>query len=139
MDQERLKQLIELERVHGLSDEIIMQRVAARLWQEKQHGSKNTFDQSAKAWMLKSNLMKDLMQQSSGFAADPLQRALGPELFSKLKPVGFADKMRKVVLLQVSSSSLAHELSFRKIEILKRLREIQFFGQAIDLRFILVS
>ncbi|MEI6805746.1 MAG: DUF721 domain-containing protein, partial [Myxococcaceae bacterium] len=77
----------------------------------------------------------DLLKQASCFSPDVLKSALGEDFSKFLKPVGFTDKAKKVVLIEVQSSSIAHEMSFRKPEILRRLKKLKEFEQVTDIRF----
>lgn len=85
--------------------------------------------------LILKNSLADLLKKASCFSPDVLSAALGEDFSKVLKPVGFTDKAQKVVLIEVRSSSVAHEMSFRKPEILRRLRQLKEFEQVTDIRF----
>lgn len=76
-----------------------------------------------------------LLKQALPFAPQMLQAALGSELYRLARPVGFADKRHHVVLIEVDSASAAQEISYRKDEIISRLKCIQGFEHISDVRY----
>ncbi len=80
-----------------------------------------------------------LLKEAAPFSIKTMARALGEKLYERVKPVGFSDKYKRVVLAEVASSSAAHELSFHKQEILHRLKAIPGLEQIADIRFFVKS
>jgi hypothetical protein len=159
LEQRHLAGLIQMERSLGETDSMAAARAAAKYFQTKrrEHAGKTYVapdpdnrlaqilslpksigaelpKQDIRGLILKSPLA-DLLKQAACFAPEVLKPILGEELFSKIKPVGFGDKMHKTVLIQVESSSMAQEMSFRKLDILNRLKRLKEFEQVADLRF----
>lgn len=77
-----------------------------------------------------------LLRQAARFAEASLRPALGDELWGLCRPVGFGDARATRVLVQVTSSALAHEVSLRKRELLARLQHVPGFEQVRDVRFL---
>lgn len=90
--------------------------------------------QDLRGLILKSSL-SELLLKASCFVPELWRPVLGSELSQKMKLVGFFDRGNRVILAEVSSSSVAHDLAFRKPEILARLRKIREFEHVNDLRF----
>jgi hypothetical protein len=85
--------------------------------------------------LILKNSLADLIKQASCFSPDILRPILGEDLSKYLKPVGFADKAQKTILIEVKSSAVAHEMTFRKPEIIRRLRQLKEFESVTDIRF----
>jgi hypothetical protein len=77
----------------------------------------------------------ELLRQAAPFLPRLMCEALGEELYARCKPVGYADRFGKVLLVEVDSSSSAHEMSFRKNEILARLKKVKGLETISDIRF----
>ncbi len=160
LEQRHLAGLIQAERALGEDDQAAASRAAAKYFQTKrrEHRGKTYIPadpnnrlaqilslpksigaelpkQDIRGLIMKSPLA-DLLKQAACFAPEVLKPVLGEELFSKIKPVGFGDKQQRTILIQVESASVAHEMSFRKLDILGRLKRIKEFEQVSDLRFI---
>ena len=156
----RLVGFIKAEQHRGERGETAATRAAARFLQQKRRAHKQTTyiapnqyghlqellslpkstgtelpKQDIRGLILKSSL-SGLLQKASCFAPEVLRPVLGDMLFRQIKPVGFADQTQKSILIQVESSAIAHEMLFRKLEILKRLQQIPEFRQVNDLRFV---
>ena len=66
-----------------------------------------------------------LMRAVAIFARPVMEPALGPELWSLCRPVGFSDQRRTRVLVAAASSVGAQEAQLRSMELVHRLRQIQ--------------
>lgn len=159
VEKQRLAGLIKVEQLDGQTDQVAASRAAARYLNNKkreqigksyvQPDPNNRLlellslpksmgaelpKQDIRALILKNSLA-DLLKKASCFSPDVLKTVLGEDFSRHLKPVGFTDKAQKTVLIEVKSSSIAHEMSFRKPEILRRLRQLKEFEQVTDIRF----
>lgn len=76
-----------------------------------------------------------LLRKAARFSEKTLRPALGEELWGLCRPVGFADPRYRVLIVQVTSSVLAHEVSLRKRELLHRLQAVPGFEEVRDVRF----
>lgn len=84
----------------------------------------------------KDSALPGLLRQAARFSERNLRPALGEELWGLCRPVGFGDRRATRVLVQVTSSSLAHEVSMRKQELVARLRHVPGFEDVKDVRFL---
>lgn len=84
----------------------------------------------------KDSALPGLLRQAARFSERTLRPALGEELWGLCRPVGFADRRCTRVLVQVTSSALAHEVSMRKQELLMRLAHVPGFEGVRDVRFV---
>ncbi len=75
-----------------------------------------------------------LLQKAAPFSARILQSVLGVEIYKRFKPVGYFDQQCQIVLIEVTSSSDAYELTFRKAELLKLLKTVSGFEKITDIR-----
>jgi hypothetical protein len=82
------------------------------------------------------NLLPDLLRRAARFSERALRPALGEELWGLCRPVGFAGRGERLVTVQVDSSSLAHEVSLRKRELIRRLNAVPGFEKVRDVRFV---
>ena len=159
IEKQRLASLIKVEQLEGQLDHVAATRAAARYLNNKkrEQAGKSYIqpDQNNRLLELLSlpksigaelpkqdirglilkNSLAELLQQASCFSPDVLRPILGDNFSKYLKPVGFADKAKKTILVEVKSSSIAHEMTFRKPEILSRLRRLKEFEQVTDIRF----
>ena len=158
-EKRRLMDFITAEQMAGHTGEVSAMRAAARLYQTKRNEQRGKFfvkpdqnnrllellslpksigaelpKQDIRGLILKSSLA-GLLKQASGFSPDILKSVLGEEWLKHVKPIGFTDDTQKTILFAVKSPSVAHELSFRKHEILSRLRKIREFKEVTDIRF----
>jgi hypothetical protein len=76
-----------------------------------------------------------LFEKALPFAPHLWQQALGENLSSWIKPLGFADRHEQVVLIEVDSAARAHDLSFYKADLLYRIRTIPGLTNVRDFRF----
>lgn len=76
-----------------------------------------------------------LLTKSSVFEAARLQKALGKALWNVCRPLGFLDPFGQILLAEVPSSSAAHEISFRKMELITKLKTLSGFDNLRDIRF----
>ncbi|MES2504406.1 MAG: DciA family protein [Myxococcota bacterium] len=159
LEKQRLMGFIRSEQMEGQTDEAAAARGAARFLQSKrrEHRDKVFIDpneqdrlleilslpksmgaqlpkQDIRGLILKSPLAA-LLKQASCFSPEIMKRAFGEEWLKHIQPVGFADKTQKTILISVKSSSVAHEMSYRKAEIIRRLHQIKEFEQVSDVRF----
>ena len=84
----------------------------------------------------KQSLLPGLLRQAARFSERALRPALGEELWGLCRPVGFADRRATNVLVQVTSSALAHEVSMRKLDLIARLKHVPGFEGVRDVRFL---
>jgi hypothetical protein len=77
----------------------------------------------------------EALKDSARFAEDHLRPILGEELWGLCRPIGFADKRRRRVLIEVASSALAQEIAMRRGELLARLKSAPGFERVQDLKF----
>ncbi|MBN4077384.1 DUF721 domain-containing protein [Sulfobacillus acidophilus] len=77
----------------------------------------------------------NLLRKAAPFAETNMRRILGNELYNKGKPVGFADKNERTLLIEVKSPGHAQLMSFRKTEILQKLKKSKNFQSILDIRF----
>lgn len=159
LQKQRLVGLIKSEQMEGQTGDVAAARAAARFMQIKRREQRGkTYvgpdkdnrlleilslpksigaelpKQDIRGIILKSSLA-DLLKQASCFSPDVLKSILGDELYRQVKPIGFADRMQKIILIQVPSASVAHEMSFRKMELLMRLHQLKEFSDVSDIRF----
>lgn len=159
LEKQRLMGFIKAEQLGGQVGEVAATRAAARFLQSKRRDHRGKIfvepdqdnrlleilslpksigaelpKQDIRGLILKSSLAQ-LLRRASCFSPELLKSVLGEEFLRHLKPVGFSDKDQKTLLIAVKSSSVAHEMSFRKMELLRRLHKIKEFEQVTDLRF----
>lgn len=72
-----------------------------------------------------------LLAKAQAFSAPRLHRLLGDELFFLCRPCGFLDQKETTVVIEVPTSAHLHALTYRKLEILRALKE--------DTAFLLVN
>ncbi len=65
-----------------------------------------------------------LMRAVAIFARPVMEPAMGPELWTLCRPVGFSDQRRTRVLVAAASSVGAQEAQLRSMEIVHRLRQV---------------
>lgn len=159
ISKQRLYNLIKVEQLDGYEDSAVASRAAARYMNDQKRTQKNMSyiaaepdnrlldllslpkstgaeipKQDIRGLILK-NPLAELLKKATCFAPEVVRPVLGEDLAKHLKPVGFTDKAQKVMLIEVPSSSIAHEMSFRKPEIIKRLKQLKEFEQITDIRF----
>jgi len=93
---------------------------------------------------VRSHILKRKTKQSQGliallskaaiFSPNLLIPVLGNDIYTKFKPIGYADKQEKIVLVEVNSSATAHEFNFHKIEFIKTLKLAKGFESICDAR-----
>jgi len=76
-----------------------------------------------------------LLREASLFSESVLRPVMGEELWGLCRVVGFSDKRRQYVAVEVRSSALAQEVRMRSRELLERLRRVPGFEGVKDLRF----
>lgn len=69
------------------------------------------------------------------FETSSLEGKLGKEFAGKCKPVGFADKQRKFLIVDVASPLAAQELAFSKSLFISRIKKISGFESVTDIKF----
>lgn len=155
----RMTAIIHSELLSGRGSVEVATRAAARVFSDEQRQKRQTVDvnlakndplrdvlaipKSSTARLPKTDLralmlrcdLTSLLHEATPFASKTMRETLGDELFAKCKPLGFGDRFSKTVLLEVNSSSIAHEMLFRKNEILNRLRRIPSLSKISDIRF----
>lgn len=159
IEKNRLAGLIKSEQYDGQSDQVAVARAAARYINTKRR------EQAGKSYvpadpnnrlleilslpksmgtelpkqdirgLILKNSLAELLKQASCFSPDVLKGVLGEDFAKVLKPVGFTDKAQKTILIEVKSAAIAHEMTFRKPEILRRLRRLKEFELVTDVRF----
>jgi hypothetical protein len=75
-----------------------------------------------------------LMRAVAIFARPVLEPALGPELWTLCRPVGFSDVRRTRVLVATASSVAAQETQLRSMELLHCLRQVPGLGHIIGVK-----
>jgi len=73
---------------------------------------------------VKTPALGGLLREVAAFSRDALEDALGDELWSLCRPVGFSDRQRTRVLIVTTSSVAAQEAQLRSRELHHRLRHV---------------
>ena len=81
--------------------------------------------------------LMSLLQKAAPFSPRILQSIMSVDLYKRFKPVGYFDQQCLVILIEVTSSSDAYELPFRKAELLKILKTVPGFEQITDIRSVM--
>lgn len=77
-----------------------------------------------------------LLRQVAVFARPVMEEALGEELFTLCRPVGFADAHRSKVLVATASSVAAQETQMRSRELLYRLQKLPALAHISGIRVV---
>lgn len=159
LQKQQLKQFIQMEQLEGRRDKTAALRGAVRYLNGKKRETAGKFyvpadpdnrllellslpkslgaqlpKEDIRGLILKNSLA-DLLKQVSCFSPDIIKSALGEDLSRKLTVVGFFDRAKQTLLVKVKSAAMAHEMSFQKPEILRRLNQIKEFEGVTDIRF----
>lgn len=81
--------------------------------------------------------LMSLLQKAAPFSPRILQSIMSVDLYKRFKPVGYFDQKCQIILVEVTSSSDAYELTFRKAELLKTLKVVPGFENITDIRSIM--
>jgi len=77
-----------------------------------------------------------LLRQVAVFSRTVMEEALGEELWSLCRPVGFADMRRTRVLVATASSVAAQETQLRSRELLYRLKKLDGLATIVGVRVV---
>jgi hypothetical protein len=80
-----------------------------------------------------------VLRQAARFAEDVVRPAIGEELWSLCRPVGFADKLETRILVEVGSALVAHEVQLRSLELVHRLRAVPSFAKVTSMKLVVVE
>lgn len=76
------------------------------------------------------------LQRASSFAAlSGANQMFSDELSKLCKPVGFADRHYRILLVEASSASAAQDMAFNKASLIARIRKIPGFEKIQDIKF----
>jgi hypothetical protein len=81
--------------------------------------------------------LMSLLQKAAPFSPRILQSIMSVDLYKRFKPVGYFDHQCLVILIEVTSSSDAYELAFRKAELIKMLKTVPGFERITDIRSVM--
>ncbi|MBI1945441.1 MAG: DUF721 domain-containing protein [Deltaproteobacteria bacterium] len=140
------------EATHARDDDDLVRRAVTRALREKKRGRRGRvpldvaegnplrallhLPSQGRVWLPKNDLRARIagsaagspfgaaLQQAARFAEEIVRGALGEELWALARPVGFADRAETRVLVEVSSSTAAHEAQLRSREIVATLRTL---------------
>lgn len=76
-----------------------------------------------------------LLAKAKAFSAPRLHRLLGDELFFLCRPTGFLDSKGSTLIVEVPTSAHLHILTYRKLDILRALKEDSAFISAKKIHF----
>jgi hypothetical protein len=79
----------------------------------------------------------NILKKAQSFSLSHLHALLGDELFYRCRPLGFLDKNDLTIVIEVPSSAHLHELSYRKQDILRALKQDDHFRKARFIKFII--
>jgi len=82
----------------------------------------------------KNTPLGQALRDSARFREDVLRDALGEELWGLCRPTGFADVMRRKLLVCVLSSAILQEVTMRKNEVLSRIKRTEGFESVRQLK-----
>ena len=80
-----------------------------------------------------------VLRQAARFSEDLIRPAVGEELWSICRPVGFADKAETRVIVEVRSTTLAHETQLRSQELVHKLKKLAPFAQLTGIKLVVVE
>ncbi|MFZ9886677.1 MAG: DciA family protein [Myxococcota bacterium] len=80
-----------------------------------------------------------VLRKAARFSEKALRPVLGEELWGLCRPVGFADRHERVVIVQVPNAAAAHEVQLRKRELLHRLCAVPGHERVREVRFAVVD
>lgn len=75
-----------------------------------------------------------LLKKASSFSAVNILELLGDDLFFLCRPAGFLDRQESILVVEVPSAAHLHALSFRKGEILNRMKQNPSFKNLKNLK-----
>lgn len=81
----------------------------------------------------------EALRQAARFSEELVRPALGEELWTIARPVGFADKAETRVLVEVRSSLAAHEVQLRSQELAHRLRSLPGFRDVKSIKIVVIE
>ena len=76
-----------------------------------------------------------VLKKAQAFSTANLHELLGDELFHLCRPLGFLDKNDTTVLIEVPSSAHLHALTYKKLNILRALKQDPSFIKARWIKF----
>jgi hypothetical protein len=79
------------------------------------------------------------LRLAARFSEEIVRPAIGEELWSMARPVGFNDKAETRVIVEVKSALAAHEVQLRSRELLHRLQAIPGFQQLKGVKIVIVE
>jgi hypothetical protein len=79
------------------------------------------------------------LRQAARFSEELLRPALGEDIWSLGRPVGFADKRETRVLVEVKSAMFAHEMQLRGQELVHRLSRVTGFDKVTGVKIVVVE
>lgn len=80
-------------------------------------------------------ILFNVLKKASAFCPHNLHKLLGDELFYLCKPVGFNDKNGNIVILEVNDNSALYALTYKKMDIINRLKNDINFKNLNNVRF----
>lgn len=76
-----------------------------------------------------------LLQMAQSFSCQNLLELLGADLFFLIRPLGFLDKTRSIVVCEVENESLMYTLTYKKMVIINALKRDDAFSLVKNIRF----
>jgi hypothetical protein len=76
-----------------------------------------------------------ILKKAQAFNTSHLHELLGDELFHLCRPLGFLDKNDTTIIIEVPSSAHLHALTYRKLDILRALKQDPCFNKARYIKF----
>jgi hypothetical protein len=80
-------------------------------------------------------MLFNVLKKAQSFSALRLHQLLGDELFFLCRPLGFLDQKDETVIVEVPSNAHMHALTYRKLEILRALKNDPCFEKTKTIRF----
>lgn len=77
----------------------------------------------------------NVLKKAQSFSVVNLHNLLGDELFFLCRPLGFLDQKDETVVVEVPSNAHMHALAYRKLEILRALKNDPCFVKLKSIRF----
>ncbi len=81
----------------------------------------------------------EVLRRAARFSEEVVRPAVGEELWSLCRPVGFADRAETRVLVEVRSTLLAHEVQLRSQELVHRLKKVPSFASVGAVKIVVVT
>lgn len=76
-----------------------------------------------------------LLQMAQSFSCQNLLKLLGADLFFLIRPLGFLDQGRSIIVCEVENESLMYMLTYKKMLIINALKNDDAFSLLKNIRF----